>query len=78
MLVTYIDLDRLIEAADLTGAERRIVGYLMDGYSIPDIAQRYGKVRQVIDRVLDNAVAKICEADRRCWEACVTFSANVR
>lgn len=67
MLVTYIDLDRLIGAADLTGAERRIVGYLMDGYSIPDIARRYGKVRQVIDRVLLSAVEKICAEEQRRW-----------
>lgn len=68
VLVTYIDLDRLIGMAGLSGAEHKIVGYIMDGYSIPDIAQRYGKDRKVIHRVLDDAVAKICKADRRCWE----------
>ena len=68
VLVTYIDLDRLIQMADLTKTEMRIVYFLMDGYSIPDIAQRYGKVRQVIDRVLNAAVQKICETEQRIWK----------
>ena len=68
VLVTYIDLDRLIGEANLTRAEMRIIYFLMDGYSISDIAQRYGKARQTIDVLVVRAVNKICEADRRRWE----------
>ena len=34
VLVTYIDLDRLIEAAALTKTEHKIVSFLMDGGNV--------------------------------------------
>jgi len=42
VLVTYIDLDRLIERALLSKAERKIVHWLMCGYAFDDIANHYG------------------------------------
>lgn len=42
VLCTYMDLDRLIDEAPLTQAERRVVDALMKGYGAEDIADHYG------------------------------------
>lgn len=53
----YVDLDRLIESAPLTRKQRAVIGLLMMGYTIQDIADEChldkGNVKHLFDRGLD-------------------------
>lgn len=59
ILVTYIDLDRLIEKAKLTKAEHKIVNWLMKGYAFDDIADHYGISVAHVHLLQEHAVEKI-------------------
>ena len=64
----YADLDRLIEKSDLSPLEKRTIDFLMYGYSIKDIAENYGKSRQMYEMLLKRAVKKIVKANNVEWE----------
>ena len=68
VLCVYADLDRLIEKADLSPLEQKTVGYLMYGYSIKDIADNFGKSRQLYEILLKRAVKKIVRMNNIEWE----------
>ena len=65
----YADLDRLIGHAELSPLESKTVEYLMYGYSIKDIAENFGKSRQLYEILLRRAVKKIVKANNAEWEA---------
>ena len=67
ILCTYMDLDRLIETSGQSASERKVVAWLMQGYSMSDIAERHGTSRQTIDAIFRRAVGRIVEAARRRW-----------
>lgn len=64
----YADLDRLIEKADLSPLERKTIDFLMYGYTIKDIADNYGKSRQLYSILLKRAAKKIVNANNAEWE----------
>jgi len=67
VLTTYMDLDALIAATPLSKSERHIVGWLMKGHSVEDIADKLGVVRQTISIHLRRAVEKIVDQENKCW-----------
>ena len=69
VLVTYIDLDELIEQAPLTRAERRIIDYTMRGYADPDIAEHYGTTVQHVRTLFAGAVEKIVATENKNWKS---------
>lgn len=67
-LCIYADLDRLIEKAGLSPLEQKTVEFLMYGYSIPDIADTFGKSRQLYEILFRRAIKKIVRANDLEWE----------
>ena len=49
--------------------ERSTVTYLMKGYSLPDIAEHFGKARQMYEVIFKRAVKKIVKTNNADWEA---------
>lgn len=70
VLVTFIDLDNLIEQAPLTRAERKVVGWLMLGYAEADIADHCGTTLPHVRTLLACAVDKIVEQENKNWKSC--------
>lgn len=68
-LCIYADLDRLIEKANLSPLERKTVEFVMYGYSIKDIAENFGKSRQLYNILLKRAVKKIVRENNLEWES---------
>lgn len=68
VLCVYADLDRLIDRADLSPLERKTVELIMYGYSIKDIADNFGKSRQLYEILLKRAVKKIVKINNVEWE----------
>lgn len=67
VLILYIDLDRLIALSDLSPCELFVVGMLMQGYSVADISENFGKTRQAYGVYYRRAVKKIVEEYKRQW-----------
>ena len=67
ILCTYMDLDRLIESCGQSASERKVVAWIMQGYSMTDIAERHGTSRQTINAIFRRAVERVAEAARRRW-----------
>ena len=74
VLVTYMDLDHLIETAQLTKPERKIVRWAMYGYSLQDIGDHYGCGETKVRLLLKSAANKICEENNKQWSE--AFSKN--
>jgi len=68
VLCVYADVDRLIDGASLTQAERRVAEQVMRGYGITDIGDHYGCTAQTINTLFRRAVVKICRRNDREWE----------
>ena len=68
VLCIYADLDRLIGKADLSPLEQKTIEFLMYGYSIRDIAENFGKSRQLYEILFRRAVKKIVKANNVEWE----------
>ena len=66
-MVSYIDLDALIQAAPLTKPERVVLAWTMRGHSLEDIGERYGCAASTVCAWLKSAVLKICEANNQRW-----------
>ena len=67
VLVTYIDLDRLISSAPLTIAERKVVDWFMRGYATVDIAEHCGTSAAHVNTLLKRASEKIADEDLKSW-----------
>lgn len=67
VLCTYVSLDSLIERAELSGAERATIKLMMQGYSLADIAEHYGRTRQNFDILFRRAVKKIVQRNNDDW-----------
>lgn len=69
ILVTYIDLDTLIECTPLTAAEKNVVRWLMLGYAEADIAEHCGTSLSHIKTIFSSAVDKIVEQENQNWKS---------
>ena len=67
MLVTYIDLDRLIDNTKLSAGEMFTIKKLMMGYTLLDLEQVYGKSRKTYEALLARACHKLKETNDRHW-----------
>ena len=72
ILVTYLDLDRLIETSSLSHMERFTVDKLMEGYSLYDLEDVYGISRSTFAEYLKRACDKIKETNDSNWIKCVS------
>lgn len=68
VLVTYIDLDRLIATCGLSTLQRQVVDLLMEGYGIRDIAERLATTEKACNVHLSRAVSKIARKNNANWE----------
>ena len=68
VLCIYADLDALIERTDLSPTERNIIKYMMQGYTLADIAYHFGKTRGTYDTLFKRAVKKIVKRNNADWE----------
>lgn len=68
VICLYTDLESLIDRTDLSPMERETVEYLMRGYSLPDIADHFGKTRQTFEVIFKRAVRKIVKRNDADWE----------
>lgn len=48
--------------------ERDTVRFLMKGYTLPDIAEHFGKTRQTFEVIFKRAVRKIVKRNNADWE----------
>lgn len=55
----------------MSSSERKIVSWLMQGYSGADIAERHGTSRQTVAAIFRRAVERIVAANNKRWGACV-------
>ena len=60
----------MIDHAELSPLERKTVEFMMYGYTIKDIADNFGKSRQLYEILLKRAVRKIVKENNREWEEC--------
>ncbi len=70
VICTYLDLDSLIDGCGLSDAELETVQYLMQGYSISDIADYRGQAKQTTDTLFSRAVEKVVAENNRRWMEC--------
>ena len=70
VLVTYMDLDMLIAQARLTNGERKVIGWLMQGYCEADIAEHVGATADKIKALFNCAVHKIVDMNNKNWKTC--------
>lgn len=68
IIMTYVDLDRVIERASLSGGEMATVSMLMDGYCLTDISSLFGWQRQAASVYERRALQKICDASVELWK----------
>ena len=66
----YADLDSLIRRAGLSDAELVTIRHMMEGYTIADIADHYGKTWQNYEILFRRAVKKIVKRNNADWEEC--------
>lgn len=67
VLVTYADLDVLIDACGLSPQEGKIVHWLMEGYGLSDIANHMKIRTSVAEEAYSSAVGKIIAENTRRW-----------
>lgn len=70
VICIYADLDSLIERAGLSEQEKLTIDLLMQGYTLPDIAEHYGKSRQNYEILMKRACKKIVKRNNTDWEEC--------
>lgn len=68
VICIYAYLDSLIERTDLSPMERDAVNFLMKGYTLPDIAEYFGKTRQTFEVIFKRAVKKLVKRNDADWE----------
>lgn len=67
VICTYSDLDVLIDNAGLSPGEAFVIGQLMAGYSLNDIAEKYGSCAQAYRGMFNRAVDKIITEHNEQW-----------
>lgn len=67
VICTYADLDVLIANAKLSPGESFVVGQMMAGYSLTDIAEKYGSCAQAYRGMFNRAVEKIVAEHDENW-----------
>lgn len=67
LIVIYIDLDRLIDEANLNVKQRFIVNKFMEGYTVEEIAGMFPCEERNITSHLDKVCNKIKEINERKW-----------
>lgn len=67
VICTYADLDKLIEKAELSNGERRVVNLLMEGYSLSDIAAENNGDPRAYRVMFQRAVKKIVHEHNENW-----------
>ena len=68
MICVYADLDSLLERCELSEWERKTIDLLMQGYTLIDIAEHFGKTRQNFEILLKRAVKKAVRRNNEDWE----------
>ena len=77
VMVTYLDLDRLIATCGLEEDEREVVGMLMRGYNRKDVAELRGVTTGAVNMLLDAAVIKIVAKNNDEWRRVMGATLNV-
>ena len=67
ILLTYVDLDWLIEHTKLSKAEKAVVELVMRGWTITDIASEYEQRWESINSYFKRAVKKIVRTNNDRW-----------
>lgn len=67
ILLTYVDLDWLIEHTKLSRAEKAVVELVMRGWTITDIASEYEQRWESINSYFKRAVKKIVRTNNDRW-----------
>lgn len=67
ILLTYVDLDWLIEHTKLSRAEKAVVELVMRGWTITDIASEYEQRWESINSYFKRAVKKIVQTNNDRW-----------
>ena len=67
ILLTYVDLDWLIEHTKLSRAEKAVVELVMRGWTITDIASEYEQRWDSINSYFKRAVKKIVQTNNDRW-----------
>ena len=67
ILLTYVDLDWLIEHTNLSKAEKAVVELVMRGWTITDIASEYEQRWESINSYFKRAVKKIVQTNNDRW-----------
>lgn len=67
ILLTYVDLDWLIEHTKLSKAEKAVVELVMRGWTITDIASEYEQRWESINSYFKRAVKKIVQTNNDRW-----------
>lgn len=76
ILATYIDLDRLIETAPLTGKQLAVINLLMRGYTIQDIADETGNSQSSISHIFARALKMMVSHHNERWRSVMTGEAR--
>lgn len=67
VLVTYIDLDRLIATTKFTDAEKYTLDHIMMGYTFLDLERLTGKSRRTFSKLFERACQAIKETNDKRW-----------
>lgn len=67
VIVTYLDLDRLIEQSPLSDIERFTINKLMLGYTLLDLEEIHGIPSRTFADIFSKACQKIKETNDRNW-----------
>lgn len=65
--VTYLDLERLIEKADLSEIQQKVVDLHMRGYYHKDVADKLNRDIATIKGIFNSACKKIVEQNHKEW-----------
>lgn len=76
ILAVYIDLDRLIETAPLTGKQLAVINLLMRGYTIQDIADETGNDQSNISHIFARALKMLVAHHVERWRSVMTGEAR--
>ena len=77
ILTVYIDLDRLIETAPLTGKMRAVINLLMRGYTIQDIADLTNNDQSNISHIFSRALKLLVSHHKERWRSVMTGEARL-
>ena len=76
ILTVYIDLDRLIATAPLTGKQVAVINLLMRGYTIQDIADETGNDQSNVSHIFARAIKMLVSHHVERWRSVMTGEAR--